>query len=167
MREDLRESGIDIVGYVPWGTHFCQFFQTKEDLVDILVPYFKTGLDNNELCLWVTSQPLEVEDAKEALRRAVPDIRAYLEKGQIEIISYTCLHVTGSIYDSDRVMNEWIEKLNYALEIGYEGLRLSGNTSWLGKKEWGYFVDYMGKMDDIIRKYRMIALGFMSRDLLQ
>src|SRR5665647_2427151 len=159
MEENLRRSGIDVIGNVPWGTHCCQFYQTKEDLTGILVPYFKAGLENNEFCIWVTSQPPEVEDAKEALRRAVPDLDSYLDKRQIEIIPYTCLHVTGSIYDSERVINYWIEKLNHALESGYEGLRLSGNTSWLEKKDWDYFVNYMGQMDDIIGKYRMIALG--------
>ena len=158
MEENLRRSGNDITGDVPWGTHFCQFYQTKEDLADILVPYFKAGLDNNEFCLWITSYPLEVEEAKEALRKAVPEIDAYLEKGQIEIISYTYLNVTGSIYDLERVINDWIEKLNHALEIGYEGLRLSENTFWLEEKDSDYFVDYMGKVDDIIGKYRMIAL---------
>ena len=64
MRENLRKSGIDIIGDISWGTHFCQFYQTKEDLMDILVPYFKAGLENNEFCLWVTSQPLEVARGK-------------------------------------------------------------------------------------------------------
>jgi len=45
MEEKLRNSGIDIIGDVPWGTHFCQFYQTKKDLMDILVPYFKAGLE--------------------------------------------------------------------------------------------------------------------------
>ena len=67
MRENVRRSGIDIIEDVPWGTHICQFYDKKDDLTDILVPYFKAGLENNEFCLWVTSQPLEVEDAKEAL----------------------------------------------------------------------------------------------------
>jgi hypothetical protein len=44
MRERIRKSGIDIVDDVPWGTHFCQFYETPEDLTSILVPYFKTGL---------------------------------------------------------------------------------------------------------------------------
>ena len=158
-KKKLRRSGIDIIGNMPWGTHICQFYNTKEDLTDILVPYFKVGLENNELCLWVTSQSQEVGDAKEALRRTVPDLDSYLDKGQIEIISYTCLHLTGSIYDSEGVVDYWIEKLNHALESGYEELRLSGNTSWLEKKDWGYFVDHMGKMEDTIGKYRMIALG--------
>ncbi len=36
--------------------------------------------------MWVTSQPLEVEEAKEVLQRAIPDIDIYLEKGQLEIV---------------------------------------------------------------------------------
>jgi len=37
MKENLRNSGIDIVGDVPWGTHFCQLYQIKEDLTPIFV----------------------------------------------------------------------------------------------------------------------------------
>ena len=166
MKENLRKSGIDVVGDVPWGTHFCQFYQNGEDLREILVPYFKAGLENNEFCLWITSYPLEVEEAKDALWSAVSDIDFYLEKGQIEIISHTCLHIAENIYDSKRVLNGWMEKLTHALESGYNGLRMSGNTSWLEKKDWGYFVDYLGKMDEIIGEYRLISLGsyFLDKD---
>jgi MEDS: MEthanogen/methylotroph, DcmR Sensory domain len=90
MRESLRKSGIDIIGDVPWGAHLCQFYQTKEDLVDILVPYIKIGLENNEFCLCITSLPLEVEGAKEALRGAVPDIDAYIETAIPVLNKNTC-----------------------------------------------------------------------------
>src|SRR5271157_702315 len=159
MNEKLRKSGIGIAGDVPWGTHICQFYDSKEDLEDILIPYFKLGLENNEFCLWVTSQSLDVEDEKEALRKAVLYFDSYLDKGQIEIIYHTYLHVTGIIYDSERVINYLIEKVNHALESGYSGLRLSENTFWLEKRDFGPFVDYIEKMDDIISKYQMIALG--------
>jgi len=81
MNENMRRSGIDIIGDVPWGTHICQFYNSKEDLTEILVPYFKARLENNEFCLWITAQPLEAEDAKEALRGAVSDFNDYLAKG--------------------------------------------------------------------------------------
>ncbi|MCC4770448.1 hypothetical protein FXV91_09700 [Methanosarcina sp. DH2] len=61
------------------GAHFCQFNQRKEDLVKIPVPYFKAGLENNELCMWITSQPLEVKESKEAFRLSVPDFDINLE----------------------------------------------------------------------------------------
>ena len=158
MNQNVRNSGIDIIGDVPWGTHFCQFYQTKEDLMDILIPYFKAGLENNEFCMWVTSQPLDVEKAKEALRVAVPDIDVYLEKGQIEIIPYTQWYVKEGVFDSERVLNGWVEKLNQALDNGYDGLRLTGNTFWLEKEDWNDFVDYEEEVDRVLGNYQMIAL---------
>ncbi len=166
MTEKLRKSGIDIVGDIRWGTHFCQFYQTKEDLMDILVPYFKAGLENNELCIWITSQPLEVEETKEALKKDVPDIDAYLEKGQIEIIphkedmvnSEESVRDSEGVFDSERVLSTWVEKLNRALEGGYDGLRLSENIFWPEKKDWKDFIDYEVKLDLAVRSSRMISL---------
>ena len=158
MDKKLRNSGIDIIGDVPWGTHFCQFYQTREDLMDILVPYFKAGLENNEFCMWVTSKPLGVEEAKEALRRAIPDIDVYLEKGQLEISPYNQWYVKDGVFDSDRVLNGWVEKLNQALANGYDGLRLTGNTFWLEKEDWNDFVDYEEEVDRVIGNYQMIAV---------
>ncbi|MFY9618835.1 MAG: MEDS domain-containing protein [Pyrinomonadaceae bacterium] len=76
MSSELRDSGISVVGDVPWGTHFCHFYETKQDLLDTLVPYFKTGLENNECCLWVVSDTdlITVEEAKRALAQVVPDL---------------------------------------------------------------------------------------------
>ncbi|KKG10043.1 PAS domain S-box protein [Methanosarcina sp. 2.H.A.1B.4] len=172
MEKSLRKSGIDNIRDIPWGTHFCQFYQTKEDLIDILVPYFKAGLENNEFCMWVTSQPLGVESAKEALEMAVPDIDAYLEKGQIEIIPHNYWYVkegrsgseeggSGSeegVFDSEKVLNGWIEKLNHALASGYDGLRLSGKTFGLEKEGWNGFIEYEKEIDNIIGNFHMMAL---------
>ena len=164
MNMNLRHSGIGIIEDVPWGTHFCQFYQTTEDLIDILVPYFKTGLENNEFCMWVTSQPLEVEEAKEALRKVVPDIDVYLKKGQLEIISYSHWYVKEGAFDSDRVLNGWVEKLNKALANGYDGLRLTGNTFWLEKEDWNDFIDYEKEVDRVLGNYQMIALCTYNLD---
>ena len=157
MRESLRKSGIDIIGDVSWGTHFCQFYQTKEDLVDTLVPYFKAGLENNEFCMWIVSQPSEAEEAKEALKKAISDFDTYLENGQIEFIPYTHWYLKECNFDSERVLNDWVEKLNQALTNGYDGLRL-GNSFRLEKKDWSDFADYEGQVDDVIGNNQMIAL---------
>jgi PAS domain S-box-containing protein len=164
MRNCLRKSGIDIFGDVPWGTHICQFFKTKEDLIDILVPYFKQGLENNELCLWITSQPLEVEDAIEAMRRVIPYLNVYLEKGQIEVISHNNWFLTKGTFDSKKVSNSCAEKLTYASQKGYEGFRLCGNNSWLDKKNWDSFIRFKEQMDNVIGNCKMIALCNYSLD---
>jgi hypothetical protein len=76
----LRKTGIGVVGDVPWGTHFFMFYETKEDLLDTLVPYFKAGLETGELCLWLVSEPLTEGEATNALRHAVPDFERYLDE---------------------------------------------------------------------------------------
>ena len=63
MQGDTRKSGIAVIGDVTWGAHFCQFYQTKQDLIDTLVPYFKAGLENNEFCMWITADYLTVDEA--------------------------------------------------------------------------------------------------------
>ena len=81
----LRKTGIGVVGDVPWGTHFLMFYENKKDLLDTLVPYFKAGLETGELCLWGVSEPLTEEEARNALRQAVPEFDRYLANGGIEI----------------------------------------------------------------------------------
>ncbi|MGB9939435.1 MEDS domain-containing protein [Methanosarcina sp.] len=157
MVSNSRVSGIGIIGNIPWGTHFCQFYQTKEDLMDIVVPYFKAGLENNELCIWIVSQLLEVEEAKEALRRGIPEIEVYLEKGQIEIVSYVDWYVKDYVSESEKSLKKWIEKLNQAATSNYDGLRLSGDSFW-SETHRQDFIYYEGEVDSVIGEHRMVVL---------
>jgi len=154
----LRRSGLEIVGDVPWGTHFCQFYETADDLIDILVPYFKAGLENNEFCMWVTSELLSREEAENAMRKAVPDFDRFLKRGQMEIVSYGEWYLKDGVFDLKRVLDGWIGKLDEALAKGYDGIRVTGNTAWLEKKDWKDFADYEEKVNSVIGKYRMIAI---------
>lgn len=158
MEKELRNSGIDIIGDVPWGTHICQFYQTKKELMEILLTYFKAGLENNEFCIWVTSEPVEVEDAIKALRKAIPGFDTYLEKGQIEILPYIDWFITEGIFDPVRVSKSRLEKLNHALDSGYDGMRLSGNTTWLDKESWNSFIRFKEQTDRVMDTYRMVNL---------
>ncbi|TAJ10508.1 MAG: PAS domain S-box protein [Nitrospirae bacterium] len=159
-----RKTGIEVIGEVPWGTHFCQFYKTKEDLLDLLVPYFTAGLAQNEFCMWVTSEPLTEAEAMSALRQAVPDLDRYLAKGQLEIIPYTDWYRRGGVFEADRVLRGWVEKLEQARAKGFEGLRLTGNTFWLESQEWHAFADYEQKVNSVIGQFRMMALCTYSLD---
>jgi PAS domain S-box-containing protein len=158
MVTSLRDSGLEVTGGVPWGTHFCQFYDTKEDLEEILVPYFKAGLEGGEFCMWITSPDLSKKEAEAALTRAVPNFEHYLSKGQIEIIPHTEWYLRGGKFELNRVLNGWVDRLKQAEAKGFTGLRLSGNTVWLEKKDWQSFTDYEEAINRVIGQYRMIAL---------
>ncbi len=158
MRNEIRDSGINIIGNVPWGTHLCQYYQTKEDLIETVVPYLKAGLENNELCIWITPQPLNLEEVKVALKKAVPDIDVYMKKGQIEIIPHTDWYLREGVFDSQKALNGLTEKANQSLTSGYDGLRFIENICWLDNKSWSDFVNYEKRLDSTTGMYPVIAL---------
>lgn len=158
MPEGLRKSGIDVIGDVPWGTHLCQFYRTEQDLLDILVPYFKAGLENNELCIWVTSDPIGVAEAQRAMAQNVPDLEKYLAEQQIQIMPYSDWYLKNGEFKEERVLHDWADKMDQALAKGFAGLRATGNTSWLYKDNWTTFARYEATVNDIIGKYKMLAI---------
>jgi PAS domain S-box-containing protein len=158
MAEEQINTGIDIIGSVPWSTHFCQIYQSKQDLLDILVPYFKAGLEHNELCMWITSEPIDEKDARKALEQAIPEIQTYFERGQMELLPHADWYLKSGSFDIQRVLNTWIEKLDWALSSGFEGLRVTGNTAWLEKKDWKDFAEYETAINGLIAGRKMLAI---------
>ena len=164
MEQKDRKTGIEIAGDIPWGTHLCQFYKTKEDLIEILVPYFKAGIENNEYCIWVTSDPLNDREAEEALRKDMPDYDQYLERGQIEIIPHKEWYLKGGTFEFQRVLADCMDKLNIAKASGYDGIRVTGNTAWLEKRDWPDFCDYEETLNNVIGQSQIVAICTYSLD---
>ncbi len=156
--DKIRGLGISVLGKAPWGTHLCHFYGTKKDLIDVLVPYFKAGLKNNEYCLWVTSEPLNAEEAKKALKRRVKDLDHYIKKGQIEVIDYKNWYSQSGKFEPDKVLKGWARKEKQVLKKGFDGLRVTGNTFCLEDKGWKDFIEYEAAVNHVIGEHRMIAI---------
>ncbi len=161
----IRKSGLDFLGDIAWGTHMCQFYQTKQDLIDILVPYFIDGLRDNELCIWVTSDFLNTKEAINAMEKALPDFSKYLQKGQMEIFPYTDWYLKKGKFELGRVLKAWVEKHDKALSLGYAGIRVTGNPFWIdNKKDWDDFTAYEAEINNVIDDYKMLVLCTYSLD---
>jgi two-component system, sensor histidine kinase PdtaS len=151
-------SGLPFVGDLLWGEHFCQFYETAEDLKDCLVPYFKAGLDNNEKCLWVASEPFGKMAALTALRAAVANADAAIARGQIEVIDHTEWYLRQGAVRPDDLPRTWLGRVDAALAEGYRGLRVTGNTAFLEPAEWNSFMDYEEAVHRCFHGQRIIAL---------
>ena len=160
MAEELRKTGISVVGDLPWGTHFCHFYETKQDLLDILVPYFKAGLENNEFCLWVVSDSelVTVEEAQGALAQAVPDLDRHLSDESIEILKRHDWYFEQHALNLERAKHGWDARLKRALARGYEGMRASADTFWLAEKDWKDFFAYEKQVQDWITNQSMTVM---------
>ena len=158
MVPEMRKTGIDVVGDMPWGTHFCLFYETKRDLLDTMISYCKTGLESEEFCLWVVAEPLTVEEAMDALKDAVPDLDRYLVDPSIEIVSARDWYLQDGTFDLKRVTGRWHEKLAHASARGYAGVRVTGDTAWLEKKDWKDFCEYEEGLNEAIANRHLAVL---------
>jgi C4-dicarboxylate-specific signal transduction histidine kinase len=158
MATETRKTGIDVVGDMPWGTHFCLFYDTKEDLLDMLISYCKAGLESEEFCLWVVAEPLTIEEALDALKDAVPDLDRYLADCSIEIVSACDWYLLGGTFDLKRVTGAWHEKLARASAKGYAGVRVTGDTAWLEKKDWKDFCEYEEGLNEAVANQHLAVL---------
>jgi PAS domain S-box-containing protein len=143
---------------MPWGTHFCLFYETTADLLETTVSYCKAGLENHEFCLWVIAEPLAVEDAMRAMKRAVPDFDRYFDERSIEIVGARDWYFPDGQFDLNRVIAGWNEKLAHASARGYAGVRVTGDTAWLKKKDWKDFCEYEESLNQAVANQRLAVL---------
>jgi len=159
MTTEMRKTGIDVVGdMVAWGAHFCLFYETREDLLDTLIAYCKSGLGREEYCLWIVAEPLTIEEATAALKAAVPDLDRHLAESRMEIASARDWFLQGGTFDGKRLTDAWYEKLARVSARGYTGMRVTGDTTWLSKKDWGHFCDYEDGLNEVIGNQSLAVL---------
>jgi two-component system, sensor histidine kinase PdtaS len=151
-------SGLDVVGPLPWGAHLCQLYDKADDLAEFLVPYFKAGLEANENCLWISCDPMPAQACEAVLRNAVPDLDQRIAKGQIEILNHEEWYLRFGDMTARDVIDGWLGREARALDAGYAGLRLTGNTYWLEPKGWRDFQEYEATLNGCFHGHRIVAL---------
>ncbi len=158
MHKNLRKTGIDVMGDVPWSTHSCQFYRSGEDLLETIVPFMKAGLEHNELCVWITSAPVGKDRAEAALKSAMPDFPRCVREGRVEMVPHTRWYLRDGVFDPARTLKSWADKYDAALKSGFEGLRAASTTSWLKKKDWKAFLDYEKDRNLSLDRQRILAI---------
>ncbi len=141
-----------------YGSHLCLFYESKQDLIDALIPFFKEGLENNELCLWIIPGFIDPEEAEQVLRESIAGFDERLREGQLEILNYDQWYVEDGDIDLKRILDKFSDKLDQALNAGYNGLRLSGDTTWLKEKDWKNFIEYEREIHESINLQKIVAL---------
>ncbi len=159
--QKLRDTGLEAVGEVPWGTHFSIFYETKQDLLDILVPYFRAGVESNELCVCYggSYEFHTIPEAKRRLSRELPELDQLLKDRKIEILARKdWFGVAGNI-SLPKTLDRFQKKVAYAVRRGFSGLRFHGSSPWL-KVSVGEngFLDYEQKLDLLLASQPAICV---------
>jgi PAS domain S-box-containing protein len=160
-------SGLETVPHLEWGSHLAHFFGAGNELRDVLVPYFKAGLNNNEQCLWVTGEAFNAEEARSALRAAVPDLDKRERGKQIEIANGGDWYAAGEKLRPSDLVGGLLQREQEALGLGYAGLRTNGDCAWVSPDQWLDFQEYEKLIQRTVRGRRMICMCSYCMDQLR
>ena len=153
-----RRVGIPGTTTVHWGEHLCAFVYTKTDLLNLVVPYIKAGLEDNEFCLWITEENMQHE-ALGALERVLPDAPQYVVRKQLEILPASKWYLTSGMFDAAKSFTNWAARGRAAEANGFVGARTTGNPFWLDSEEdWHQFLTYEQAVHQAIETQRVISL---------
>ena len=161
--EDYRESGIQALDLIPWGTHIAQLYNTRSDQVEVLAPYIEQGLKCNELCVWITAEIPESE-ARDALASRIPNLGKHLEKRQLQFFSYKDWYLPEGHFDPSKVLDSAAQKYQEALSCGYSGIRATGDVSWLDQSDWDSLMEYETLLDGAVSNSKALAVCIYKED---
>ena len=155
--EEKIKPNSQILENLSFGTHFCYLYNNKSDLLDVLVPFFKLGLENNESCIWVISEDLSKKEVTESLRKEVKNLDSYLSKNQLKLFEYDEWYKNSGFFNASEVIKGWLKHLNKALKEGFKGLRITGDVKLLDMKELESFVEYEIQLNSVLETEKIVC----------
>lgn len=147
----------------PQNVHISHFFSSKQDLFDLLIPYFVEGLQRREFCLWGVTAPLAVDEALGALDKALGGAEPYVRSGQLEIFDIAGLY-GRSDFDAEEVRDAFLSKVDRQMKLGWAGFRCDGMTTGVRRDDWRNLLVYEG---EVTRTLRSSVTAICSYDLNQ
>ena len=124
-----------VLAAIRHGTHVCAFYETEEDLLDLVGQFFAAGVRRGDLCLWVMPEGMNSDP---------------IARFGVEIHSAADTYVQGGAFQFGPLVSLWDEKLAEALAQDHSGLCASGHTCWLQHRDWQAFVEYENELNDVI-----------------
>jgi hypothetical protein len=142
---------------MPWGSHICEFYDSQKGLLEMLVPYFKEGLERNEACVWIVAD-LTIEEARSALAAAVPDLSERMANGQMKFGHHSEFHTDGHrLRPINTLLDQWGKIADMANNSA--GFRASGSIAWIKDEEnMAEFAAYEDKVHLVINNSRITAI---------
>lgn len=109
--------------------HICGFFDSEDERYDVILPYLKEGLENNEEVLNILETTSYAHHA-ERLNAAGITYEEKLSTGQLKVLSADETYLKGGYFAADKMYKLLEETLIESKENGYDGVRACGDMAW-------------------------------------
>ena len=141
------------------GDHVCCIYDTDEEHQNIISPFLRKGLEQNEKVYYI----VDARDPKTIinyLKNDGVDVKYYQKKGQFNILSSTNTYLKGGVFEPDGMMSIISYETQKALDEGYTALRGTGEMSWAlrGLPGSERLIEYEDKLDTFSIGSKFLAI---------
>lgn len=124
-----------VLGAIRHGAHICAFYETDEDLLDLVTQFCAAGARRGDLCLWMMPDGADADA---------------LAKAGVELHCADEAYQQGGAFEGGPMVAFWHEKLAQALSLNHSGLSATGHTCWLQQRDWQAFMEYENYLNEVI-----------------
>ena len=109
--------------------HLIFVYNSPEAKYNVLFNYLKVGLEKGEAGVYVASEenPNQIRDA---MKKFNIEVEKYEEAGALHIARYEEIYISGGEFSMTTTLDSWNKLYSRALENGFKGLRVTGETAW-------------------------------------
>lgn len=148
-----------MINYTPPTNHTSLFYRNHEEYLDVIIPFLKAGLENNEFCFWILPHTLKLKNAKIHLRRSIEDLDDYFAKGQLMIGDYKEFYLKDEFFSWRQSIENITDMVKNALEKGFKRIRITGDGSWaVDSGHWFNFLRYEKEVNKALESYKIKAI---------
>jgi MEDS: MEthanogen/methylotroph, DcmR Sensory domain len=111
------------------GHHVAFFFKEDTERAAFVIPYILRGLQNHELCIYITHENT-VAKISDEFNDAGVDTEAAMAHGELKILTAKETYLRHGIFEPMRMVADLDYDVSVALRAGRSGLRVTGEMSW-------------------------------------
>lgn len=134
--------------------HICGFFDSEEERYEIILPYLKEGLDNNEEVLDILESTSYSSHYQRLSKSGIP-VDAKLATGQLKVVSADETYLKGGYFAADKMYDLVEEALVSAKQSSYNSIRACGDMAWAlrGVAGTDELIEYEARLNHLTPKH--------------
>ena len=116
----------------PEQNHICSIYGNKDEQFSLIVPFILNGLAKNEKCIYIVDENTRFDVFDEFTKRTNKDRHADLDR--IVFMTKEKAYLKDGYFDPG-IMIELLREIELsALNEGYNGMRVTGEMTWVFTK---------------------------------
>lgn len=118
-----------MINEIELGDHGALFYRTKEEQLDIIIPFLALGLQRNERCLYIAEDNTTAEICAR-LQASGVDVREAYHRGALSVVTKRETYLRHGVFQPDKMIHDLCDAVQGAVDAGFAGLRGAAEMSW-------------------------------------